>query len=136
VLGSKSDYPTKRLALRELEKRLSVVNDFRYRARPTATFAEFTSRWESLVLTQHKPSTQVTIRSHLRKHLVPYFGHLQMREIELEEVQRFVSSVKVSAKTAKNLFATMQMLWKSARAWSYVAHDAVSGVVLPKNGAA
>ena len=27
VLGTKSDFPTKRLALRELEKRLSVVND-------------------------------------------------------------------------------------------------------------
>jgi integrase len=26
----------------------------------------------------------------------------------------------------------MQMLWKSARAWEYVAHDAVSGVVLPR----
>jgi integrase len=132
VLGSKSDYPTRRLALRELEKRLTVVNDPRYRARPTATFAEFASRWESLVLTQHKPSTQVTIRSHLRKHLVPYFGRYQMREIGPEEVQRFVSSVTLSAKTTKNLFATFQMLWKSARVWGYVAHDAVSDVVLPK----
>jgi len=132
VLGSKSDFPTKRLALRELEKRLTVVNDPRYRARPTATFREFASRWESIVLSQHKPSTQVTIRSHLRKHLVPYFGRYQMREIGPEEVQRFVSSVKLSAKTVKNLYATMQMLWKSARVWGYVAHDAVSDVVLPK----
>jgi integrase len=132
VLGAKSDFPTKRLALRELERRLAVVNDPRYRARPTATFAEFTSRWESTVLTQHKPSTQVTIRSHLRKHLVPCFGRWQMREIELEHVQQFISSLKVSGKTAKNIHATMQMLWKSARAWGYVAHDAVSGVVLPK----
>src|SRR5437660_1608760 len=46
VLGSKSDFPTKRLALRELEKRLTVVNDPRYRARPTATFTDFASRWE------------------------------------------------------------------------------------------
>jgi len=130
VLGSKLDLPTKRLALRELEERLVVVNEPRYRARPTATFAEFASRWESLVLTQHKPSTQITIRSHLRRHLVPYLGRYQMREIGPEEVQRFVSSVKLSAKTAKNLFATMQMLWKSARVWGYVAHDAVSDVVL------
>src|SRR6185295_11472137 len=105
VLGSKSDFPTKRLALRELEKRLAVVNDPRYRARPTATFAEFASRWESLVLTQHKPSTQVTIRSHLRKHLIPFFERYQMRDIGPEDVQRFVSSVKASPKTAKNLFA-------------------------------
>ena len=68
----------------------------------------------------------------LRKHLVPFFGRWQMREIGPEEVQRFVSSVKVSGKTAKNLFATIQMLWKSVRAWGYVAHGAVSDVVLPK----
>jgi integrase len=132
VLGSKSDFPTKRLALRELEKRLSVVNDPRYRARPTSTFADFAVRWESLVLSQYKLSTQVTIKSHLRKHHVPFFGHLQMKDIYPEEVQRFISSANVSAKTKKNLFATMQMLWKSARAWGYVAHDAVSEVVLPK----
>jgi hypothetical protein len=127
VLGSKSDYPTKRLAQRELDKRLAVVNDPRYRPRPTATFAEFASGWESRVLTQHKPSTQVTIRSHLRKHLVPYFGRWQMKDIGTLEVQTFVSSIGLSAKTKKNLFATMQMLWKSARVWGYVAHDAVSG---------
>ena len=132
MLGSKSDYPTKRLALRELEKRLSVVNDPRYRARPTATFAEFAFRWESLVLTQYKPSTQVTIRSHLRKHLVPFFGHLQMREIDRKKFNGSSHLSNASPKTKKNLFATMQMFWKSARAWGYVAHDAVSGVVLPK----
>jgi integrase len=132
VLGSRSDFPTKRLALRELEKQLAVVNNPRYRARPTATFEEFAFRWESRVLTQHKPSTQATIRSHLRKHLVPYFGPCQMKDIGTEEVQMFVSSVGLSAKTKKNLHATMQMLWKSARAWGYVAHDAVSDVVLPK----
>jgi integrase len=132
VLGSKSDFPTERLARRELDKRLSVVNDPRYRARPTATFAEFASRWESLVLIQHKPSTQATIRSQIHRHLVPFFGNWQMREVGPEEVQRFLSSVKRDAKTIKNLFGTLQMIWKSARVWGYVAHDAVSGIILPK----
>jgi integrase len=115
-----------------LDKRLGVVNDPRYRARPTATFAEFTSRWEFTVLTQFKPSTQATLRSHTRKHLNPFFGQKQLRDIGPEEVQCFISSVKVSSKTKKNLFATFQMVWKTARTWGYVAHDATSGVVLPK----
>jgi integrase len=72
------------------------------------------------------------IRSHLRKHLVPHFGRYQMRDIGPEEVQRFVSSVDLEAKTVNNLFATMQMLWKSARSWGCVTHDAVSNIVLPK----
>jgi integrase len=132
VLGSKLDLPTKKLALRELEKRLTVVNDPSYRAKPTATFAEFVIRWESLVLAQLKPSTQATLRSHLRKHLVPFLGHLQMRDIGTEQVQCFISSVKASPKTKKNIFATFQMVWKSARSWFYVAHDATSGVTLPR----
>jgi integrase len=132
VLGSKSDFPTKRLAQRELEKRLAVVNDPRNRARPTATFAEFVSRWESTVLTQLKPSTQTTLRSHFRKHLIPSLGHKQLRDIGPEELQRFISSVSASPKTKKNIFATFQMVWKTARTWAYVAHDATSGVTLPK----
>jgi integrase len=132
VLGSKSDLPTKPLARRELDKRLAVVNDPRYRARPTATFAEFASRWESVVLTQYKPSTQATLRSHLRKHLIPFFGRKQMRDIGPEEVQCFVSSLNASPKTKKNILATFQMVWKSARSWGYVANDATSGVALPK----
>ena len=55
-----------------------------------------------------------------------------MREIGPEEVQRFVSSIKLSGKTVKNVFATIQKLWKSARVWGYVAHDAVSEVTPPK----
>src|SRR5262249_35143568 len=51
-----------------------------------------------------------------------------------EEVQSFISAVKASSKTKKNLFATFQKIWKTARTWGYVAHDATSGVVLPKRG--
>ena len=59
---------------------------------------------------------------------------MQLRDIGPEEVQRFISSVKASPKTKKNIFATFQMVWKSARSWGYVAHDATSGVALPKRG--
>ena len=41
ILGTTRDYPTRKLALRALEARLSTINSPTYRARPTATFAEF-----------------------------------------------------------------------------------------------
>jgi integrase len=127
---------TKRLALRELSARLELVNSPTYRARPSATFAQFAARWETTVLSQHKLSTQATIRSQLRKHLVPFFGKLAVRDVQPEAVQRFLSDVqareKLSPKTVRNLYATLQMIWRSARAWRYVVHDALDGVVLPK----
>jgi hypothetical protein len=54
ILGTIQDYPTRKLALRALEARLSTINSPTYRARPTSTFAEFASRWEATVLSQHK----------------------------------------------------------------------------------
>jgi integrase len=124
--------PTKRLALRELQFRLDVVNSPCYRARPTATFEQFATRWQNTVLIQHKPSTQATIRGHFGKHLVPFFGKTSMRDIHPDLVQRFVANLKLSPKTVRNIYATFQMVWKSARAWRYVAHDALDGVVRPK----
>jgi len=133
VLGTLKDFPTEKLARRELDARIAAVNSVNYRPRPAATFAEFASRWESTVLTQHKPSTQATIRSQIRKYLTPFFGPYQMRATQTEDLQRFLSGVKGSSpKTVRNLFTTFQMMWKSARAWGYVANDVTFGIVLPK----
>jgi integrase len=49
-----------------------------------------------------------------------------------ETVQQFISGIKTNPKTVRNIYVTTQMMWKSARAWQYVAHDALDGVVLPK----
>jgi hypothetical protein len=38
VIGTKEDYPTRKLAQRALDQRLSDVNSLTYRARPMATF--------------------------------------------------------------------------------------------------
>ena len=57
VLGSKKDFPTKRLAERELEARLSPINSLTYRGLRSASFAEFVTVWQNNALTQLKPST-------------------------------------------------------------------------------
>jgi len=132
VLGDKSEYPTRRLALRAADDRLSVVNSPNYRARPTATFRQFAARWQSTVLPQHKPSTQATVRSHIGKYLVPFLGDRCLKDVNAELIQVFISGIKAAPKTVRNIYVTLQIMWKSARAWGYVAHDCVSDVVLPK----
>src|SRR6516164_4510073 len=130
-LGSKKDYPTRRLAERALNDRLSAINHVSYRPRPTATFAEFAASWESKVLNQFGASTAINYRVHVRKHLVPFFGKYAMKDVTPEFVQLFVSSAKSSPKTVRNICITLQSMWRSARAWGYVAHDLMDGVVLP-----
>jgi integrase len=135
VIGTKQEYPTKRLAQRALDQRLSVVNSPTYRARPTATFAEFVERWQNTVLSQHKPSTRLAITSQLKRRLVPAFGKFPLRDLDVQAFQAQVSGWSeegVSPKTIRNLVATLRMMWNSARAWGYVTGDPFEGLVLPK----
>ena len=134
VLGTIQDYPTRKLALRALEARLSTINSPTYRARPTATFAEFANRWDATVLSQHKPSTQSAIRSQLRRWLLPELGGCALKDLDGQRLQAFVSKCHCNSKTTRNLVATLRMMWKSARAWGYVAHDPFDALVLPKRG--
>ena len=97
VLGTIQDYPTRRLALRALEARLSTINSLTYRARPTAGFAEFANRWASTVLSQHKRSTQSSTRSQLRKWLLPHLGSVALKDLDGQRLQSFVSNCKCNA---------------------------------------
>jgi len=131
VLGDLKDYPTRRLAQRALEDRLREVNDRFYRAQPVGAFSEVGKRWEDTVLSQLRPSTATNYRSHLRKYLVPYFGKHQIRDIRPELVQLFVSQIKGSPKTVRNICITLRSLWRACRGWNYTTHDIMKSVVLP-----
>src|SRR5438874_3436615 len=120
VLGTLEDYPTRKLALRALEARLSTINSPTYKARPTARFAEFAKRWEATVLSQHKPSTQSSTCSQLRRRLLPQLGSIALKDLDGQRLQAFVSNCRCNAKTSRNLVATLRMMWNSARARRYV----------------
>jgi len=123
VLGTIQDYPTRKLALRALEARLSTVNSPTYRARPTAAFAEFANRWDATVLSQHKPGTQSAIKSHLQRWLFAGAGDCALKDLDGQRLQAFISKCACNSKTIRNFVATLRMMWNSARAWGYVAHN-------------
>jgi integrase len=132
VLGTKADYPTRKLALRALEDRLSTINSVAYRPRPVAKFKDFAEKWQKSVLPNLKPSTQPPMRSQLRKHLLPALGSVAMKDLNGELVQSFVADCRLNPKTIKNLVATLRIMWNSAKAWGYVSHDPFNSLVLPE----
>jgi integrase len=133
VLGSKRDFPTKKLALRELESRLSPINSTGYRALRTPTFSQFAKEWQANVLSTKKQSTQATIVSQLAVSLLPFFGHNAMKDITARAIQSFLHSQSHKApKTVRNYVTTLRMMWHQAKAWNYVNHNPFEGVVLPR----
>ena len=131
AIGSFKDYPTKRLAQRALDDQIAHVNKVGYRPRPTAKFVDFARNWEQKVLSQYGDSTAINYRTHIRKHLVPFFGEYPMKDLNPEMVQQFISSSAASAKTTRNICITLQSMWTTAKAWGYVSHNLMEGVVLP-----
>jgi integrase len=136
VLGTVKEYPTRRLAERALEKRLSDVNSLHYRARPTAKFDQFIARWARDVLTQLKRSTGAADRSRIRKHLLPYLGDTPMTDISTQLLQGMIAKKKnaLSGKSVRNLIVTLRIAWSTAKAWGYALHDPFEGLVLPEPG--
>lgn len=132
ILGSQAHYPTKKLAQRELNKRLEKVNSLTYKPRPLATLGEFITKWNTTVLPQLKRSTQLSTKSVIHKWLEPRLGHWPVKDISTEVVQGFVASIDAAPKTIRNVIITLRMIWNTAKAWDYADHDPFEGLKMPK----
>ena len=134
-VGTKKEYPTRKLARRRADEIVSRVNRPDYRPVRMATFADFVEVWKLQALALRKPSTQKAALVHLRNHLLPALGLLRLDEIGVEPVQVLVTRMAekgLSRHTVKNVLSTLRSILRSARAWSYLVGDfKVSDLVLP-----
>jgi integrase len=134
VLGTLKDFPTQKLALRELEHRVSHVNRDDYSAARVVTFAAFAKEWQEKVMTQYKPSSQKAFRSQLRSKIVPFFGPYKVREITPRVVQAFIQACveQVSGNTTRKHLLLLKMMWRQARAWGYALQSPFEGIIKPR----
>jgi len=135
-LGTKKEYPTKRLAERKLEQVLCRINAVEYRPGRVATLNEFAERWKVEILTKYKPSTKCSASSHL-SHILPYLGKLRLDAIGVENQQAFVTHLadEVSYKTVLNILSTLSSMLTTAKNWGYVCEGVDQHkLVLPGRG--
>jgi integrase len=122
VIGTIKEFPTKRLACRQLDQVLARINAVGYRPGRMATLGEFAKRWQEKYGCLRKPSTFKAQSSHLRVHIIPTLGMLRLNEIALEEQQRFVARLAktVRRKTLLNVLQTLSVMLNTAKDWGYV----------------
>jgi integrase len=131
VIGTKAEFPSRRLARRELDIRLSRINSLTYRAQKIISFADLAERWKRSVMSNYKPSSQSGMKSTVNRWLTPRFGHLMVNEITTEMLQQFLSDAEVKPKTVRNLYITFKLIWGTAKAWGYAEKNICEGIVLP-----
>jgi integrase len=136
-LGLLSDVPTKRAAQRRLGEILAEINDADYRPRSTVTFSGFVKKYRELKLPSKKGTTQHGYEVNLRKHFTPFFGDIQLSEIDTETVQAFLNQ-KVAAgyafDTLKNLKWGLSSVFSAAVKYGYVKSNPVRSADLPPEG--
>ena len=123
MLGSKKDIPTKPLAKRRMEQVLVRINSTDYRPGRFAKLEEFSALWEDQILEAQKPSTRLSAKSHLRKHIIPHFGKRGLDEIGTEAQQIFLTKLaraELSRKMILNIMSTLSSMLSTAKTWGYV----------------
>ena len=136
-VGLFSDVPTKRAAQRKLGEILTTINDADYRPRSTITFNGFVKKYRELTMPTKKGTTQHGYSGNLKKHYVPFFGEMQLSEIDKEAVQTFLNSKIAdgySYNTLKNLKWGLSALFSSAVEFEYIKSNPVPSATLPPAG--
>lgn len=135
ILGTLSEIKTKRLAQRQLDLRLNPINSPAYRPGRAMSLAELAERWQEQILIHRKPSIVKAAHSHLRMHILPRLGAMQLADLGQERQQQFATYLvsKVARKTAANILGTLAAMLTEAKGWKYVCDGmTVESLTLPE----
>lgn len=134
IITTVEECPTRRLAQRALEDRLRDVNSKLYRPTATVKFKQLVKEWRQSYLPMLNKSVQASEGSRLDRHLLPFFGEFELKEVNSLHIQRFIVTSGCSAKTVKNNINLMRQLHKLAVKQRYVGKevDWFEDVKLPK----
>jgi len=137
TLGTKSEYPTEKLARRALEVHLARINSPDYRPGRMATLEGFAERWKAQALALRKPSYIHAAESHLKVHILPLLGRLRLDQLGPETQQMLINRLngKVSRKMLANILGTLSSMLNRAKDWGYACEGVQKRkLVLPDRG--
>jgi integrase len=127
----KAEFPTKRLARRELDRVMAKagVNSESYEPMRIGTYDQFADRWKREIVPLMSPGTQPGCKSELKAWSMAFTtakGSLLFKEIDGSAIQTVISKwhtgdglKHVGPKTIKNRVGTLRVTWNSAREWKY-----------------
>jgi integrase len=140
VLGTVAEIPTKRQAEQLLADRLRPINSGHYRPSSLRTLRDYADAiWLPEVLPTLKHSTKKYYQYMLRFHLYPTFADVQLRLINRDAVQSFLSAKLCSGlswRTVKGLRTLFGTLMAAAEADEIIPSNPVRKTRFPRRGPA
>lgn len=122
-LGTKKEYPTKRLAERRMEQLLGRINSVDYRPGRVATVEQLAERWKTEILALRKPSGSAPKLSNLNRHIIPRLGKVRLDALGVENQQIFITQLSQTAKSSLSvitIFTTLASMLSTSKKWGYI----------------
>lgn len=137
-LGTITEIPTRRQAEQLLQDRLRLFNSSEYRPSSSCTLREYAEkRWLPEVLPTVKYSTKKNYQHILRVHVYPALGDMQLRLINRDVVQDFISAKLrsgLSWRTAKSIRTALGTLMGGAEMAELIPSNPVRKTRFPRRG--
>jgi len=133
---SKAVSPRKKDAEDFLNRRVSELQSGDWLPLKSATFAEFAEKFEDAVAkVEYKPSTLKTFRYTMSSRLLPELGHLPLKEVSTERIQRLAAAWSEdgrSSDTVRKYVMTLRRVLGTAVEWGYLRSNPAVRVKLPR----
>nr|MDA8085715.1 site-specific integrase [Nitrospiraceae bacterium] len=127
--------PTKKDAQRELNERLTEIDNGTYREIPKISFGQYTEVWKrDYAEISLKPSTKKVFYDIIDRLLLPAFSNYQLNTISTGQLQAYVSARAkiVKPNTVRNEVTTIKLLFKYAAKWDYTRQNPADHLERPK----
>jgi integrase len=119
-----------------LSQRLGSINSGKARPQSVRTFGDFVKDdWMPVLLPTLKYATQKHYRYMLDVHLIPAFGHRQLRELTREELQSFLSrklNSGLSWETVHHFKCGLSKILGVAEDWGCIKENVAQKTKLPR----
>jgi integrase len=138
VLGSVTEIPTRRQAEQVLQDRLRVFNSSDYRPSSSCTLRDYAeNRWLPEVLPTLKHSTKKHYQYAMRVHVYPTLGSMQLRLINRDVAQEFISAKLrsgLSWRTVKGIRTVLGTVMGAAEMAELIQSNPVRKTRFPRRG--
>jgi integrase len=134
--GFKSIRGTKKEAEAELHRLMSEQDRGMIYQAAKSTTAEWLSHWlDNIVVRNVQPTTLQSYRSYVKTHLIPSIGHIKVRNLRPEQIEKMLTDIVEkgrTANTARHAFVALQKALGDAEKRGVVASNPCRLVDAPR----
>lgn len=140
---SEGKYTKKELEL-ELAKFMAEVNSGEYIEPEKTVFLKFVDEWnQRYAQEEYSPKTLLEYNRHIRTHIIPVFGHKQLKDIKTKHIVDFVDDLKkpggrkdgkgdkLSSSTVLYIYKVLKSIIDRAFEWRMISVNPMEGVKQP-----